>query len=579
MQMKKSCCLVILSLLAMCAWAAPMMRTKKTIRLANGQMVEVTMRGDEDFSYMLTADGMVAEKVEQGYVLRSLAESGVAQKARLARAQAPRRTSATQAQAPLTSIGSPTIAVVLAEFYDVKFSEAVSGADPEETFQKFFQGYGNDDPVRFTELGSYGAVRDYFRDQSQGLFTPNFKVVGKVTVPSTHNAYPNNRNGFRDEALDRVTKLEGINWADYDTNNDGKVDAVIIVFPGLGHNQNGDENDMHACCWGGAVTKNGVTFATQLIGPEQRKKSSGPVLNGIGVFCHEMSHMLGLPDFYDTTSPADAPGMDIWDIMDYGEYTGAGTRPTGYTAYEKEYMGWITIPELEGAQHVEMTALAEGGQAYRISNKANRDEYYILEVRNKNYPADGYYNWDETMCNTYTGQGLLVTHVDFNASLWNNNSPNGDKNHQRMIIVPASGEFKLLDELNRQDGTGNLWKNALHGYTYPCKNVDAGWGILGNNELSDTSMPAATLFNENEDGEKLLHVSLSNIVQDEQDHISLDFVPNGETAIDAVNGAFAPWQTEVYTMDGRRATSNSNGITIVRQRMGDGSEVVKKIMK
>lgn len=554
---------MILLLIAMSAWAAPMMREKKIIRLADGSLVEVTMRGDEDFSYMLTADRRVAVLTDEGYVLRPFAESGVMQKARAASIEAPRRTSATQAQAPLRSIGSPSIAVVLAEFYDVKFSEAVSGANPEETFQKFFQGYGNDDPARFTELGSYGAVRDYFRDQSQGLFTPNFKVVGKVTMSSIHNAYPNNRNGFRDEALDKATQLEGVNWSDYDSNNDGKVDAVIIVFPGLGHNQNGGANDMHACCWSGAVTKNGVTFATQLIGPEQRLKSGNPYINGIGVFCHEMSHMLGLPDLYDTTSPADAPGMDIWDIMDYGEYTGNGTRPTGYTAYEKEYMGWITIPELEEAQHVEMTSLAEGGQAYRISNKANKDEYYLLEVRNKNYPKNGYYNWDETMCNSYTGQGLLVTHVDFNASLWNSNTPNGDKNHQRMIIVPANNHFQLLEELTKVDSSGKKWMNDLHGHTYPCKNVDNGWGVLGNNELSDTSEPAATLFNANDDGEMLLHVSLTNIVQDEQDHISFDFAPNGETSINTTNGVFAPWQTECYTLDGRRATGNDKGIVVV----------------
>lgn len=556
-----------------------MMRVKKTIRLANGQQVEVTMRGDEDFSYMITADGKVAEMTEMGYVLRPFAESGVVQKARMASAQAPHRSNATQEAAPLRSLGSPTIAVVLAEFYDVKFSEEVSGANPEETFQKFFNGNGNDTPERYTDHGSYGAVRDYFRDQSQGLFTPNFKVAGTVTVNSTHNAYPNNRAGFRDEALAKAAQLEGIDWSEYDSDEDGKVDAVIIVFPGLGHNQNGDANDMHACCWSGAVTKNGVTFATQLIGPEQRLKSSGPVINGIGVFCHEMSHMLGLPDFYDTLSPADAPGMDIWDIMDYGEYTGAGTRPTGYTAYEKEYMGWITIPELEGAQHVEMKALAEGGQAYRISNPANKDEYYILEVRNKNYTEGGYYNWDETMCKTYSGQGLLVTHVDYSANLWNANTPNADKDHQRMIIVPANGQFKLLDDLNAEDNTGTLWKNALHGYTYPCKNVDAGWGVLGNNELSDTSEPATTLFNEDEDGDKLLHVSLTNIEQDENDHISFDFAPNGETAIGCIKDVVAPWQTVRYTLDGRRSSASDKGIVIRRQQMSDGTERVMKVAK
>lgn len=577
--MRKLVCFVILMVLVACAWAAPMMRTKKLIRLANGEQVEVTVRGDEDFCYMTTADGKVAELTAEGYVLRRFDESGVVQKAQAARLQAPRRTSATQANASLRAIGSPNIVVILAEFSDVKFTPSISGANPEETFQKFFQGYGNDDPTRFTELGSCGAVRDYFRDQSHGLFTPNFHVVARVAVSGAHDSYPDKRETFRTEALKKATQVEGINWSDYDTNNDGKVDAVIIVFPGLGHNQHGSEKDMHACAWTSAMTVNGVVFAGQVLCPEQRMRTSGPVLNGIGVFCHEMSHLLGLPDLYDTLKPADGPGMDVWDIMDYGEYTGSGTRPTGYSAYEKEYMGWISIPELTEAQHLEMSSLAEGGVAYRMRNRAYLDEYYILEVRNRNYPLDGYYNWDETMCNTYTGQGLLVTHIDYSPNHWSGNTVNADKAHQHMTIVPANNHFQLLDELNKEDATGGKWMTDLHGHTYPCKNVDNGWGVLGNNELSDKSEPAATLFHPNTDGQNLLHISLTNIQQNEFDNISLDFAPVGETAISATDGIFAPWQTERYTLDGRRVVGTVKGIVIERQRMADGSEKIRKTIK
>lgn len=575
--MKKAFCFVMGLLLVGSAMAAPMERVKKTIRLANGQQVEVTLRGDEDYSVMVTADGRVAELRAEGYVLRDFEGSNVQRQLRAAKADAPRRSNATQASAPLRAMGSPRIAVVLAEFSDVKFSEDVSGANPEETFQLFFQGNGNNTPERYTAHGSYGAVRDYFRDQSQALFTPDFKVVGTVTLDGEHNSYADNRAGFRDEALNLATQLPDVNWNDFDTDQDGKVDAVIIVFPGLGHNAGGDANDMHACCWGTSVTRNGVTFATQLIGPEQRKKSSGPVLNGIGVFCHEMSHMLGLPDFYDTTTPATAVGMDIWDIMDYGEYTGAGTRPTGYTAYEKAYMGWITLEEMTGTQQLTMTSLAEGGKAYRITNPANENEYYILEVRNKNYIEGGYYNWDETMCASYTGQGLLVTHVDYNASLWSSNRPNGDKDHQRMIIVPANNHFELLDDLAAADPSGALWKQELQGHTYPCKVVTDDWGLLGNNVLNETSAPATTLWNANTDGSYVLHCALTDITQDEQDHITLQFSDGSETGIGRMNEAAQPM--EYFTLDGRRATAQQRGLVIVRQRMADGTERSLKQMK
>ena len=40
---------------------------------------------------------------------------------------------------------------------------------------------------------------------------------------------------------------------------------------------------------------------------------------GIGTFCHEFSHILGLPDLY-ATNDAEHKTLGIWDIMASGSY-------------------------------------------------------------------------------------------------------------------------------------------------------------------------------------------------------------------------------------------------------------------
>ena len=57
-------------------------------------------------------------------------------------------------------------------------------------------------------------------------------------------------------------------------------------------------------------------------------------INGIGLFCHEFSHTMGLPDHYPTEYPAtyaDNQSPEYWDLMDAGEYTYDGYRPTPYS--------------------------------------------------------------------------------------------------------------------------------------------------------------------------------------------------------------------------------------------------------
>jgi immune inhibitor A len=128
-------------------------------------------------------------------------------------------------------------------------------------------------------------------------------------------------------------------------------------------------------------------------------------ITGIGVTVHELSHALGLPDFYPLNEAAylDNQEMEYWDLMDGGEYQGKGYSPAPYTAFERNEMEWpVDIEQLTENQEVTMSAAtAEGGVAYQIVNPNNENEYFLLELIHKSgWNAKAY------------GAGLLAYHVN-----------------------------------------------------------------------------------------------------------------------------------------------------------------------
>lgn len=472
---------------------------------------------------------------------------------------APTRTASVQEQAPLRAIGSPKIVVCLAQFKDVKFTVAEDAEGVMKVFDTFFNGKNvgaGDNPF---------SVADYFRDMSGGLFTPEFVVVEPVTL-SNERAYYGEAKGssrrvtFRDEALDSLALKIGERVGELDTDEDGKIDGVVIVFTGCGANV-GDEDGMHPACWSSSVKRSGITYATELVAPELLgldESASGGAdnakLNGIGVFVHEISHMLGLPDFYDLNYKA--PGMDYWSLMDYGEYWHNGYRPTPYTAYERSFMGWTSLVELSEPAYIEsMNSLDNGGSAYVIYNDGNRDEFYVLENRNAND------RWGNSLCTTL-GSGMMIYHVDYNASKWSLNRVNTEIARQRMTIVPANGHFEICDNLTDDM---DRYLSELRGHLWPLKEVESVlkyWGLRGNNALTDEERtegdriaPAARLNTPNTDGTLFMHKPITDISFNTVDNtVSFSFMggsPTGIDNLDSLNGYAREAWVKVYGIDGR----------------------------
>lgn len=406
--------------------------------------------------------------------------------------------------------GSKRGIVILANFADKKM------VIPTSTFNNYFNQEG------FSGSGMNGSVHDYFYESSYGQFDLQFDVVGPVTVSKNmsyygaNDSYGNDKyaGAFICEAVRLADEL-GVDFSKYDWDNDGFVDQVYVIYAGYGEAQGASsstiwphEYELSSAKYSGdgegAIKLDGVWIDTYATSCELRG-TSGSNIDGIGTACHEFSHCMKIPDFYDT-SGGTAFGMDIWDVMDYGCYNGKnsdGDSPWLYTSYERMYCGWLTPTELSSGREIKnMQPLETTPEAYIIYNEGNRDEYYLLENRQlMGFDAYGY------------GHGMLVLHVDFDSKAWVDGTVNNTASHQRMTIIPAD----------------NSLKSVANGISFVAG--DPFPGTKGKTQLTDTSTPSAKLFNTNTNGRKLMGKPITNIRENQDGSISFTF--DGGERLDA----------------------------------------------
>lgn len=368
----------------------------------------------------------------------------------------------------VSSIGEITIPVIMVEFADRPFQETTT----IEKVTRYLNEEGYHD-----EINTVGSVRDYFVAQSNNMFRPSFNVVAKVKAAKNYAYYGQNQGKTRDVNIKELIKsaidsavVKGVDFSTMLVNN--RVPLVSILFAGPGeHNsyEDGCENYLWAhfnSSLSYTSPYGGPKFASYFIGDElyQRYASDGATVigsrfEGMGVFCHEFGHALGLPDFYET---ANGDGVvDFWSVMDYGQYWKNGFCPIGYSAYERNFMGWLQINDLESDQQV-VTIYPLGDsenrdkQAYRIVNPANKNEYFILENRQPGlwYPEQ-------------LGTGLLIYHVDYVGNLWSGNTLNRDMNHPRFQVFPADNVNQVYSDLRQAGKTSAEAYEHFQGDLFP----------------------------------------------------------------------------------------------------------------
>ena len=427
--MKKSIVFLFLCAMALSLYAVPARRGWQTRTQADGTTIEVQQMGDEFYHYLINRDGKQVCEIDGMYVEVGDAPTRDIAKARRAKAVARRQ----RKEFGKTPNMAPKGVVILVNFNDV----AMANNHTKAVFDSLCNA--KNCLVNSYAGVNYPSAAQYFKDQSHGAYCPQFDVFGPVTLSKGYAYYGQNideygnettesGDGYEDHyATDAVIeacilanqKYANLNFADYDSDNDGKVDFVYVVYAGQGEASGGNSKTI----WPHSYEISNVVYpfyynqrtGEWVLDYQRGERSSccyteedviidGKELNsyamsseldyadnmdGIGTLCHEFGHVMGLPDFYDTEygdNYANAVTPNDWDVMDGGAYNGGGHCPPNYSAWEKEFFGWHTSVNL-GNEGKNLTLYANGTdnyQAYQINTSgtyvgptASGVRYYI----------------------------------------------------------------------------------------------------------------------------------------------------------------------------------------------------------
>ena len=476
--------------------------------------------------------------------------------------------------------GTVTIPVILVNFSDVKFTIN----NPKAAFDQFFNSdkydahqidYGNGNQF------NHGSVAQYFKDMSRNNFSPAFKVYGPVTLSKKQEYYGGKNDNGTDERAPELVKDALAAIAGSVTGDDLKafsldgktIESVYIVYAGLGQNEGGLATSIWAKTWttGGAklggktvrwYTMSGELSPFKLTSSGTLSTKSGtPMIDGIGVACHEFSHAMGLPDLYpysNSNAHVNNQEMEYWDLMDGGEYSGVitlggtsyyptGGFPTAYTAFEKEQMGWpVTIEELTGNANIRMTDSTEkGGTAYKIVNPDNPLEYLMLEC----IQHDG---WNKYQF----GKGLLVYHVNLpNSNIDLGTDLNDSTGFPGMAVVPADSACLSSYITETSPYFSSLWGDLFPG------TGSANSGGLNVTELSDAiPKPNFCWYNSDKTKKLATNKALKNITYNtSKGVVTFDYVH------DVATGILPVWHqpaadNKIYSLDGRYLGTDLNAL-------------------
>ena len=441
--MKKIGLIAVLSVMVCSAWAMPARRGGIVKIQPDGSEITVYQHGDEHFHWQTNEKGEWLKLGEDGFY--RLTEALSTEQIEAKRVASSKR--ATQAAYPLNI--APRGLVILVNFADVAFETEKAEMDSMLVGENYTRNYSYTYKGKTYKIQSQGSARQYFQDASNGQYNPQFDVVGPVTI-SKSMAYYGRNNSYGNDShpehmIEEACKLAdtecNVDFSQYDNDGDGFVDFVFVIYAGYGEADGGGANTIWPHAWnllqaaGRMCEVDGKKVDLYACGNELDNYSKKHT--GIGTFCHEFSHVLGLPDLY-VTNKASHNTLNEWDIMDYGPYNNEGNTPPAYSAYERFFLGWlqprlitepenITLEELNSSNTALM--ITEVDSANLIGNDPNPTTFYMLENRQQE-------GWDEYL----PGHGLMLTKIQYNYNRWYQNSVNNTSSKMGVDLIEASGK-------------------------------------------------------------------------------------------------------------------------------------------
>ena len=350
-------------------------------------------------------------------------------------------------RAPLT--GTVRVVIVLVNFTDKKLSASHNKAH----FEKLFFSTG---------VLPNGSVKEYYKEVTNGKINIAGEVAGPFNLShsksfyahgdsGTGNALPNART-MAQEAAQLANPT--VNFAPYDNDGNGFVDAFIVIHAGSGAEVTGNVNDIWSHKWvlPSEFNADGTKIYGYLTVPEDSK---------IGVCCHELGHLLfGFPDLYDTDGSSE--GIGNWCLMAGGSWNGGGDIPAHPSAWCKVNQGWVSTVVQSTNANVSIPDVKTSHSVYRLwKNAAGGSEYFLVENRQKT-------KYDQKL----PGDGLLIWHIDESIG------ENSNEAHPKVKLMQADGLNQLESGVNRGDAgdpfPGSKNKTSFTNSTTPNSKSYAG---------------------------------------------------------------------------------------------------------
>ena len=458
--MKKNIILALVALFAgyQLMTAIPAYPGKIVYIQPDGTRIVIQRHGDEFGHWTTDGSGRLVVESPDGYYQPATGVSvdEIRRNAAPRRAAARRQRAARRAASQPIALGQKHFLVILVEFSNKQFS---TSDDPHAAFSDLMNQPG------YAVNGGTGSARDYYYDNSHGLFEPVFDVYGPVQLDTTYAYYgQNNYQGDDKRAeeaiIDACLKLdEEIDFSRYDNDDDGFVDLVFMYYAGYGEADGGATTTIWPHQWdlssaGKYLELDGKRINSYACTNEVA--GSGELYNkmcGIGTACHEFAHALGLPDFYDIDYSVNgqSAGLFFFSPMDGGSYNNEGRTPPFFNIEERIMLGWLeedVIRDFPKAGTYTIPSVDEN-VAYRTLTDMD-GEYFVYECRGSN-------GWDASLYS----HGLVVYHVDKSdrqvrvsmgsstaRRLWEEdlayNSINENGSHPCFYIIPAADPDNLL---------------------------------------------------------------------------------------------------------------------------------------
>ena len=342
-----------------------------------------------------------------------------------------------------------------------------------------------------TETG-WRSVKTFYEEESKGIMSFDGTVADWY---ETNESYINYISGYdtTETLVDKATTsfFNSHSRKEYDTNNDGYLDGVLLIYAAPDCDNLGYENTNNL--WAYTSWLQTAPFATSPVpnvffwgsydfmysaGMDSYEKT-GETAYGRGdtrhckvdahCFIHEMGHVLGLSDYYDYSgqhSPAGGFSMQDYNVG-------------GHDAYSVISYGWanpyiptetttITINDFQSSHDVILLANHEVDSPF--------DEYLLLELYSPTglNEHDSEYTYNDRYPTGPKNVGIRLWHVDARLAVWTNrgwsstltsNPTVGNVYHATSNTYSdytglALGKDYNLLQLIKRDGVGEMLSNG-----------------------------------------------------------------------------------------------------------------------